>query len=88
MTEAPTDTRAFFRGECIRKWPKQVSAANWDSMVFDTGGPLLQRVPMMDPLKGTHSHVAGLLNSCETVTALLDALGHDAVEPVADDPGW
>ena len=88
MTEPPADTRAFFRGECIRKWPHDVSSANWDSMVFDIGGPLLQRVPMMDPFKGTQSHVAALLNSCESVTALLDALGHDAVEPVADDPGW
>jgi proteasome accessory factor A len=37
MTEPPVDTRAFFRGECIRKWPLDVSSANWDSMVFDIG---------------------------------------------------
>ncbi len=88
MSEPPDDTRAFFRGECIRRWPRQVSAANWDSMVFDVGGPLLQRVPMMDPLKGTKSHVGGLLDGVSTVTELLDALGHDSVEDVADDPGW
>ena len=88
VSEPPRDTRAFFRGECIRRWPRQVSAANWDSIVFDTGGPLLQRVPMMDPLKGTESHVADLLESVGSVSELLDALGHDSVEPVADDPGW
>ena len=88
MTSPPVDTRAYFRGTCIRLWPDQVSAANWDSMVFDIGGPLLQRVPMMDPLKGTQAHVDGLFASSPTVTSLLDALGSDAVETVADDPGW
>jgi Pup amidohydrolase len=88
MTAPPHDTRAYFRGECIRKWPEQVSAANWDSLVFDVGGPLLQRVPMMDPLKGTRSHVGELLSRVHTVTDLLEELGHDSVESVADDPGW
>lgn len=88
MAEPPVDTRAYFRGECIRKWPTQVSAANWDSLIFDIGGPLLQRVPMMDPLKGTQSHVGRLLAEVGTVQQLLDALGHDSVESVADDPGW
>ena len=88
MTDPPHDTRAFFRGECIRRWPRQVSAANWDSLVFDTGGPLLQRVPMMDPLKGTRAHVGALLAEVVTVTDLLEKLGRDNVESVADDPGW
>ena len=88
VDEPPHDTRAYFRGECIRKWPREVSAANWDSLVFDIGGPLLQRVPMMDPLKGTRAHVRDLISSVATVTELLDALGQDSVESVADDPGW
>src|SRR3712207_2559567 len=31
MTSPPGDTRAFFRGECLRRFPAQVAAASWDS---------------------------------------------------------
>ena len=88
MTEPPATTRAYFRGECIRRWPDQVVSANWDSVVFDSGEPQLQRVPMMDPLKGTLKHVGQLLNSVDTVKQLLDALGAESVEGVIEDSGW
>jgi proteasome accessory factor A len=88
MTHPPTTTRAFFRGECIRRWPDEVVSANWDSLVFDTGEPQLQRVPMMDPFKGTARHVEGLLQSVSNVSELLHALGSDSVEGVIDDSGW
>lgn len=87
MCEPPVDTRAFFRGKCISKWPQSVSSANWDSVVFDVGEPTLQRIPMMDPLKGTRMHVGQLLQDCTTVNELLTRLSHD-VEQVVDDPGW
>jgi proteasome accessory factor A len=70
----PEDTRAYFRGECLRRYPDSIVAANWDSMVFDTGEPPLRRVPMMEPTRGTAAHVAELLNGCETVKELLDQL--------------
>lgn len=85
---APEGTRAFFRGECIRRWPESVVSANWDGIVFDTGGPVLQRVPTIDPLKGTRPLVGGLLDESGTVTELLDALGSTAVEDVVNEPGW
>ena len=37
MTEPPDDTRAYFRGRCLQKWPNDIVAANWDSLVFDVG---------------------------------------------------
>ena len=37
MTQPPTTTRAYFRGRCLQKWPDDIVAANWDSMVFDIG---------------------------------------------------
>ncbi len=37
MTEPPTTTRAYFRGRCLTKFPDEVVAANWDSLVFDVG---------------------------------------------------
>jgi Pup amidohydrolase len=74
VTEPPRGTRAWFRGECLKKWPAAVVTANWDSLVFDLGTDPLRRVPMMDPLKGTAEHVEGLLDSCATPSELLDRL--------------
>ena len=37
MTEPPDDTRAYFRGKCLQRWPDDIVAANWDSLVFDIG---------------------------------------------------
>jgi Pup amidohydrolase len=50
-------------------------AANWDSMVFDTGGETLKRVPMMEPLRGGKDKVEAILNQADDAAALLEALG-------------
>ncbi len=72
--DPPRDTRAWFRGECLKRWPGSVATANWDSLVFDLGSDPLRRVPMMDPLKGTAEHVEALLDSCSTPAELVDRL--------------
>jgi Pup amidohydrolase len=59
----------------LAKWPDDVVAANWDSMVFDIGSDPLRRVPMMEPLRGTAGHVATLIDECTTAAELLDRLG-------------
>jgi proteasome accessory factor PafA2 len=75
VTEPPEDTRAYFRGRCLAKWTTQIVAANWDSLVFDIGADPLRRVPMMEPARGTKSHVGSLIDECETAAELLDRLG-------------
>jgi proteasome accessory factor PafA2 len=75
MTEPPPDTRAYFRGRCLQRWPDEIVAANWDSLVFDVGGDPLRRVPMMEPLRGTEAHVGSLIDGCETAADLLEKLG-------------
>jgi proteasome accessory factor A len=73
---APHDTRAYFRGEVIARYGSQVSAASWDSVIFDVpGAPTLQRVPMKDPLRGTREHVGALLDRSTDAADLLAALG-------------
>jgi Pup amidohydrolase len=74
VTDPPRATRAWFRGQCLKKWPLQVVTANWDSLVFDLGTDPLRRVPMMDPLKGTAEHVEDLLEACAGPSELLDRL--------------
>jgi proteasome accessory factor A len=75
ITEPPETTRAYFRGKCLQKWPDDIVAANWDSLVFDVGADPLRRVPMMEPLRGTAAHVARLIAECTTAAELLDRLG-------------
>jgi proteasome accessory factor A len=75
VAEPPVDTRAFFRGSCVRRYPDDLVAANWDSLVFDVGEETLRRVPMMEPLKGTSRHVAGLLEASPNAAAMVHGLG-------------
>ena len=70
----PEDTRAYFRGKCLEKWPENIVSANWDSLVFDSGEENLQRVPMLEPLRGTREQTENLLNSSNTVSDLLERL--------------
>ncbi len=75
VTEPPERTRAYFRGRCVAKFRDSLVAANWDSLVFDTGEDALKRVPMMEPLRGSKARVGGLLDRSDTPAALLSALG-------------
>jgi Pup amidohydrolase len=74
MTSPPTDTRAWFRGECIRRFRRQIVAAGWDALIFDTGRDALQRVPMLEPGKGTRAAVGALLDEVEDAAELLARL--------------
>jgi len=74
MTAPPVDTRAFFRGECLRRYPGHVAAASWDSVIFDVGRESLVRIPTMEPLRGTREHVGALLEKCDTAAELVDTI--------------
>ena len=52
VMEPPEDTRAYFRGRCISRYPDAIAAASWDSLIMDTGRDALQRIPMREPLAG------------------------------------
>ncbi|WP_024796344.1 depupylase/deamidase Dop [Tomitella biformata] len=70
----PTDTRAYFRGECLRRFGADIAAASWDSVIFDVGGESLVRIPTMEPLRGTKAHVGEILDAARTARELVDAL--------------
>ena len=75
MVEPPEDTRAYFRGRCLQQYPEAVAAASWDSVIFDIPGrESLQRVPTLEPLRGTKAHVGELLDRCRTAAELVAAL--------------
>jgi proteasome accessory factor PafA2 len=74
MDSPPRDTRAYFRGECLRRYGPSVAAASWDSVIFDVGRESLVRVPMLEPERGTFAHVGELLDRCATAADLIEAL--------------
>ena len=72
VDRAPEDTRAYFRGECLRRYAGDVAAASWDSVIFDLPGVnSLQRVPTLEPLRGSRAHVGALLDASPTAADLL-----------------
>lgn len=75
MHDPPTDTRAYFRGRCLEKYPDSIAAASWDSVIFDLPGhDSLQRVPTIDPMRGSKAHVGELIDASETALDLFSAL--------------
>jgi Pup amidohydrolase len=74
VTEPPEDTRAYFRGRCLERYPTEVAAASWDSVIFDLGRESLVRIPTLEPLRGTRRHVGELIDNSSNATALVEAL--------------
>jgi proteasome accessory factor A len=74
VSAPPETTRAYFRGRCLERYPDAVVAANWDSIVFDTGADPLRRVPMLEPLRGTASLVANVIEASPTAAELIRRL--------------
>jgi proteasome accessory factor A len=75
VTEPPEDTRAYFRGQCLARYADDIAAASWDSVIFDLAGrESLQRVPTLEPLRGTRAHVGELLDRCATAEELVRAI--------------
>ncbi|HZK06187.1 MAG TPA: depupylase/deamidase Dop [Actinomycetaceae bacterium] len=72
----PANTRAWLRGELIRRFPDGVAAAGWSSIVLDSPrrGRLL-RIPLTDPRSATEERAGNLVKNNGTIDELLDALG-------------
>jgi len=70
----PDNTRAYFRGECLRRYPAQVFGVNWDSISFGVEDQAVKRIMMPDPLKGTRAHVEELLEGSGNAKELVENL--------------
>lgn len=75
MVHPPSSTRAYFRGTVLQRWPSDVVAANWDSVVFDIPNQGLKRIPMPEPLRGTRELVGDLLKGSQNPADLIAKLG-------------
>ena len=73
-SEPPEDTRAYFRGECLRRYGAAVFGVNWDSISFSVGDEPIKRIMMVEPLKGTKVHVEDLLANSPNAADLVKNL--------------
>jgi Pup amidohydrolase len=71
----PVDTRAYFRGECLRRFSDVIVAASWDALIFDIGDEPLRKVPTLEPMRGTKVHVDALLDASPDASTLIRNLG-------------
>jgi proteasome accessory factor A len=74
ITEPPEDTRAYFRGHCLKRYGEEVFGVNWDSISFGIGEDPIKRVLMAEPLKGSKAHVEELLEQSKTAADLVKNL--------------
>jgi proteasome accessory factor A len=72
--EPPHDTRAYFRGECLKRYGGAVFGVNWDSISFGVEDEPIKRILMAEPLKGTRAHVEDLLENSPTAAELVKNL--------------
>lgn len=86
VTRPPTGTRAYVRGEAVRRYGPGVAAAGWESLVLDVPGEEhLLRVPLPEPLRGTRERAEALLAESPDVAAFVAALRHR--QAAGDVPG-
>jgi len=67
----PEDTRAYFRGECLRRFSDVIVAASWDALIFDVGDEPLRKIPTLEPTRGTRAHVDALFAASPDATTLI-----------------
>lgn len=68
----PADTRAWLRGEMMRRHGTAVMAASWDSLILDVPGRrVLQRLELLDPLRYGRAEAEPLLDSAASLTQLV-----------------
>lgn len=71
IDDPPEDTRAYFRGQCLKKFKQQIFGVNWDSISFNLGDGPIKRILMEEPTRGTKHHVQHLLDRSETAEELV-----------------
>jgi proteasome accessory factor A len=74
MQTAPAQTRAFFRGACLQRFPQQVYGMSWSSVLLESADATIKRIPLMDPYRGTQSLTQELFQDIDSVDQLLSRL--------------
>ena len=68
VTHAPETTRAYLRGELIRRFPRAVTAAAWEAITLDIPGrEHLLRMPLQHPTRATKALVGDILERSDSI---------------------
>jgi Pup amidohydrolase len=79
MDEPPEDTRAYVRGQCVKKFPDQLWSVSWDALAFKCGDGPVQRLRMEEPTCGTKHQVQQVLDRSATAA---DFVAHMTSAPL------
>ncbi|MDP5225944.1 MULTISPECIES: depupylase/deamidase Dop [Arthrobacter] len=75
VTAPPEGTRAFFRGMCLSRFPREVTGASWDSVIFRLPRQSRStRIPTREPLRGTRELTGALFDAHQDAEDFLRAL--------------
>ncbi|WP_245579823.1 depupylase/deamidase Dop [Brevibacterium album] len=74
VERAPESTRAHVRGGAARRFPTQVAAASWDSVVLERGDGRLVRIPLRSPHVLTREAVGDIVDAAATADEFADRL--------------
>ena len=77
--DPPRDTRAYFRGMCLQRYPEDIVSASWDSVLFDLKDGPLKKIFMLEPLRGTEALIRPLLDASPTARDLLRNISRPSV---------
>ncbi|MBQ27006.1 MAG: proteasome accessory factor PafA2 [Nitrospiraceae bacterium] len=72
--DAPAGTRAYFRSACLKKYPKEVYATSWSSILFATESDILTKLSLLEPTQGTEQLTKKMLDASDSVPMLLAKL--------------
>ncbi|WP_131104862.1 depupylase/deamidase Dop [Ornithinimicrobium sufpigmenti] len=81
VTSPPEDTRAWFRGECVRRFGPQgeMRGASWDSVTLLDERRHARRVRIDEPTSGSRAQIEPLLARHTRTATLLDELASEDV---------
>ena len=84
--DAPVGTRAYFRSACLKKFPKDVYATSWSSILFTTESDTMAKLPLLEPNRGTEQLTKDLLDASDTVPMLLAKLANSSQQDASHAP--
>jgi proteasome accessory factor A len=74
IDEPPSDTRAYLRGMCLKKFRQQVFSVNWDSLAFNLDEGDIKRIALEDPFQGTKAQVADAIEAATSAAEFVATL--------------
>lgn len=74
--DPPDNTRAYFRGNCIKKFAKEIHLLNWEVVGFDQGD-VCRMVPLLNPLRGTRKHFEKIFEGADNAKKLIELIESD-----------